>query len=284
MGIDLTILGLMAFFGLLGALSGASRQLAQIAALIIAGIFTKPLATRAAPFVTEQLGGPQVLGWVLASLVIFIALFSLVRWAVAGVLRRLLSAGEEKEQDGADRSLGFVIGAAKVALVAWLFTSAAIFAEEHIQIAGKRLSLAAKDSVAFALARTHNLFDYAQFAQARTFITLGQSALDPQQRGELTRTEGYRELRRDPRLRSALSDPRVREAIEAGDWKAALRNDAVMGLLQDRQVVALMEQAVGSLSGSLAGPAPSRAEPSEAPIPDDEEAPGSETPEASAGR
>lgn len=279
MGIDLFILGLMVFFGLLGALSGASRQLAQITALIIAGIFTKPLAARVAPLISEAVEGPAVLGWVLASLVIFIALFSAVRWAVAGVLRRLLSAGEEKEQHGADRSLGFVIGVAKVALVAWLFTSAAVFAEEHIQVAGKRFSIAAKDSVAFAFARTHNVFDYAQLAPARTFITLGQSALDPEQRRELSRTESYQELRKDPRLRSALSDPRVREAIEQGDWKSALRNESVMGLLQDRQMVALMEQTVGAVAASLSGQGPPSAAPSE-------KAPAEEAaaPEPSAGR
>src|SRR5690606_16233775 len=138
----------------------------------------------------------------------------------------------------------------------WLFTSAAVFAEEHVQISGRKLSLASKDSVAFAMARTHNLFDYAQLAPARTFITLGQTALDPEQRRELSRTEGYRELRRDPRLRSAHTEHWLPEASESGGWQAALRNVSVMALLQDRQAVAPMGQSLQAMRGLAGGRQP----------------------------
>lgn len=249
MGIDLLILGLAAFFGLLGALSGASRQLAQLAALVIAAIFTKPLALMLAPYVTAALGGPVVLGVVAAYVIVFIGLFSMVRWVVTSVLRKMLSAGEDKEHHGADRPLGFAIGVLKVLAVAWVVTSALVFAENHVRISGNQLALSARDSVAFAVARSHNLFAYAQFAPARKFVELGQASMDPERRKEVTRTEGYRALQEDPRFKSALRDPEVKRAFETGDWRTALRNDSVMGLMQDPRIVGLIEQALASLSG-----------------------------------
>jgi len=248
MGIDLFIFGLAAFSGLLGALSGASRQLAQLAALVVSAVFTKPLALMLAPYVTGALGGPAVLGVVAAYVIVFIGLFSLVRWVVTSVLRKMLSAGEDAEHHGADRPLGFAIGVLKVLAVAWAVTSALVFAENHVRISGNRLALSARDSVAFAVARSHNLFAYAQFAPARKFVELGQATLDPERRKELTRTEGYQALQQDPRFKSALRDPEVKRALEDGDWRSALRNDTVMGLMQDPQIVALIEQSVASLS------------------------------------
>jgi membrane protein required for colicin V production len=247
MGIDLFILGLTGLFGLLGALSGASRQLAQLAALVVAAIFTKPIAVFLAPHVTTLLGGPAVLGVVAGYVVAFITLFSLVRWVVTSVLRRMLAAGEEREERGADRSLGFVVGALKVLAIAWVVLSALVFAEEQVKLSGKRLGLSPGDSWAFELARTHNLFAYAQFGPARNFVELGQASVDPERRKALTREPAFKSLQADPRFKQALADPDVKKALETGDWRAALRSDLVMQLVQDEQAVKQIDAALSSL-------------------------------------
>jgi membrane protein required for colicin V production len=242
MSLDLVLLALVGVFALVGAMAGAARQIASLVATVAAYLCARPLGNVFGPRVAGSIHGPQLFGVLVVTLLAFVAVLISVRYIVTAVLRRLLR-GEEREHANVDRLLGFILGGAKVALIAYVMLSALTFVEENVTFAGKRLGITAEGSQAFALARRYNLFARLQFAPVKDLIRIAQALQDPNKAAQLKDDPAFRALLADPRFQSALSSRGMNEALESGDYAALLRSNSVLQLVQDRLAAERMSAA-----------------------------------------
>lgn len=238
MTIDLIILGMVLLFAVVGAITGGAKQLANLVALAVAWYVSRKLGTYVGPKMAAALGGaPLLMGTIAGTLVLFITVMVAVRYALTYFLKRLFGA-KDPEKQGADNAIGFVLGGAKVVLIAYVMLSALVFAEQYIIVAGKRMGVSPKDSVSFELARRYNLFEMTQFSGVKDFVAVAQVASNPEKARRLAENPAYKSLKQDPRFQRALSDKQLRAALERGDTQAALRSNLVLQLLQDPQFAA----------------------------------------------
>jgi len=243
MTIDLVVLGLMLFFGIIGAITGAAKQIANLVGLGAGWFVSRRLGPVLGPKLAAALGGvPLLLGVIGATILLFLVVWLAVRYALGFLLQRLMS-GKNPEHRGVDRFLGFILGGAKVALIAYVVLSALTFFEQHVVVAGRRVGVSPKDSVAFRFARTYNLFEMTQFAPVKDLVRVAQVAGDPERAQALQKDPAFQALRKDPRFQRALKDEGLRRAVERGDYQALLRNNLVLQLIQDPQVAAQLDAA-----------------------------------------
>lgn len=237
--IDLIILGAILIFGLLGAVAGAAQQIAQLAGLVAAYLCARPLGRWAGPHLAHAMQIPQLFGVLAATLLVFIVVLVATRIIVTAALRRLMARKDQKER-GLDRTLGLAFGALKVAAISYVLVSALVFAEENVVVAGQRLGVSPKDSWAFRIARNYNLFEMTQFAPVNDFVAVTRALERP---GSARDNPALKAIREDPRFRKAMADDRVKRALETGDYRALLRSDALLQLVQDPTFAARLEAA-----------------------------------------
>jgi membrane protein required for colicin V production len=246
-GIDLFILALIAGFGFLGGFTGAARQIGQLVGLLVAYAAAGPLGKALGPQMALWMGGaPLVAGTVAATLALFISIWVALRYAVAEIARRAMSNRDDPEDRSVDRNLGMLFAALKVALATYVVLCALVFAERNVTAFGQRLGVSPKDSVAFDLARKHNLFEMTAFSQVKDVLRVASAATDPAKVKKLREDPAFQALEKDPRWKKAVGDPEVKKALEQGDVQALLRSDAVAGLLQDDQLASQIEAASGA--------------------------------------
>jgi membrane protein required for colicin V production len=237
MTIDLIILGLVLLFAVVGAITGGAKQIANLVALAVAWFAARKLGPLVGPRMADALGdAPLLIGVVVGSLLVFIGVLVAVRYALTYLLQRLFRS-KDPENRGVDGTLGFVLGGAKVALIAYVMLSGLVFAEQHIVVAGKRLGMSPKDSVCFGLARSYNLFEMTQFSGVKDMVAVARVSTDPEAARRMANNPAYKSLKQDPRFQRALSDKKLREALERGDTQAVLRSNLVLQLLQDPEFV-----------------------------------------------
>ncbi|MFY0530439.1 CvpA family protein [Archangium gephyra] len=238
MTIDLIILGLVLLFAVVGAITGGAKQIASLVALAVAWYVSRKLGTYVGPRMAAALGGaPLLVGTIAGTLVLFITVMVAVRYSLTYFLKRLFGA-KDPEKQGTDNAIGFVLGGAKVVLIAYVMLSALVFAEQYIIVAGKRMGVSPKDSVSFDMARRYNLFEMTQFSGVKDFVAVARVAGNPEKARRLAENPAYKSLKQDPRFQRALSDKQLRAALERGDTQAALRSNLVLQLLQDPQFAA----------------------------------------------
>ncbi len=237
MAIDLTILCLVLFFALLGAYTGAAKQIAHMVGLVAAYFVSRRLGSVVAPRLAEALDTPLLVGVVLGSMLLFIFTLVVVRFALGALLQRVMT-GRDPSNRGPDRAIGFVLGGAKVAIIAYVLLSALSFAEQHVVVAGKKLNTSPKDSRAVGFVREHNLFEMVQFAPLKDFVRVVQASTDPDKAAQLQSDPAYKALRQDPRFQRALKDDSLRRALEQGDSRALLRSNLILQLIQDPEFAA----------------------------------------------
>lgn len=235
MNVDLLVIGLVAFFAIVGAFSGAAKQIARLVAAIAAGAIARLCGPFAAPLLARELQTSQTVGIVIASLTIFFVAFLIIRYAVHQLLLRIL-AGKEMKDRGLDRSIGFFMGGLKAGAIAWFILCAISFLEDNVSIGGKRLSLAPKGSVLFSIARNHNLFAMAAIPGMDELVAASKSKDSAQ----------YTALRKDPRFRKAVDDDVVRKALESGDYRSLMQNTDVVKMLQDPKMREQLEAAAAA--------------------------------------
>ncbi|MCY0996328.1 CvpA family protein [Myxococcus sp. MISCRS1] len=238
MVIDLVILGLVLFFGMIGAFTGASRQVANWVGLALGYFASRKLGPLLAPRFAEAVDGPLVVGLVLGTALLFVCVWLTVRYALGALLARFLATGKDNEDRSIDRLLGFILGAAKTAAFAWFVLSAMSFFEQHVVIAGKRVGVSPKDSLAVSAARRYNLFEMSQFAPMEDMVAVARASTDPERSQKLKNDPAYKALRKDPRFQRLLQDDQVKQALARGDTAALLRNDLVLQLIQDPDIAA----------------------------------------------
>ncbi|CAM3887022.1 CvpA family protein [Corallococcus sp. ZKHCc1 1396] len=237
MAIDLILLGLVLFFGLLGALSGASRQVANTAGLAVGYFVSRKLAPIIGPKLAVALGAPLLVGTLAGTVLLFVVTWLTVRYALSALLMRFLS-GSNPDERGVDRTLGFILGGGKMAAIFWVCLSALTFMEQHVVIAGKRVGVSPMGSVSFEMARRYNLFELTQFAPLKDLVHVAQATQDPQRARRLQDDPAFKALLMDPRFQAALKQHDLKGALQRGDSQALLRNDAILQLIQDPQTAA----------------------------------------------
>jgi membrane protein required for colicin V production len=250
MTVDLLVLALVVLGAVFGIRAGASRQLASWGALLLAALAARPGGALLGPGFGRFFHTTESLGAVAASFATFIVVAVLARglgtWLIQGML-----AGRDPAERGTDRALGAVLGAGKVAAVAWVALSALAFVDANVQLAGKGLGISPKDSTAFAIARKWNLFSAPFFSHAGDLAAAQKVFSSPELFHQISSNPAVTELEKNPRFRAVVSDPEVKAALEKGDTVALLRNSSVHRLLQDPQALvqlARLRQAVDQVT------------------------------------
>jgi membrane protein required for colicin V production len=239
--VDLVLLGLVLFFAIWGAFAGVARQIAQIIGAVGAWLLARPCGDILGPTVGKDLGLPLLAGTVMATFICFLILFLVLRGVATMLIQRFLS-GKEPGNRGLDRGLGFLFGGAKVGAVAWVTICALSFVEDNVSVMGKKLGLSPKDSQAFALARTYNLFEMTSFGDAQTLKAVLKGVNNPKALERLKDNADYQALKKDPRFAKAQGSDEVRKALETGDVRALLKSADLIKLLQDPQALRRLER------------------------------------------
>lgn len=246
MSIDLFLLIVTGIFAVVGAFTGAARQIAQLVGLAAAFGCSRPIGTFFGPRIAASLGSPLVVGVVLGTIATFIVVLVAVRFVLTQILKRLF-AGRDDEDRTADQALGFILGAMKVVAISYVILSALTFAERNITLAGRRLGISPRESYAFGVARKYNLFEMTQFSPVKDLVHVADAATDPKRRQKLLDDPAFKSLQQDARFRKVLTDESMRQAIERGDYQALLRSNVVLQLIQDRDVAARLGAAADAV-------------------------------------
>lgn len=242
MSVDGVVLLVALVLGVLGALSGAARQVANLVALVVAGFAAPRLGSWVGPRLAEGGSLSRAAATVLAGVLVFAAVWIAARYVLVAVLERVL-VGEDGRDRSVDRWLGFSLGALKGLLACWVVLSAVAFVGEHVKVAGKRLGLRGEDSWSVRFADRYNLFEMTQFASLEDLVRVAQAERTPEGKAALARDPAFKALKADPRFARLLRDPRVARALLAGDREALLRSDAVLQLVQDKEAARRLEAA-----------------------------------------
>jgi membrane protein required for colicin V production len=212
--LDLALLGLVLLAAVAGAFSGALRQLLKLAGVVAGWAAARWLA----PVLTKQLDAPSATTRTLVIVATFVAAWALVA-LLARAIRRAVQ-GEELRPGGLDRALGALLGAAKGALVAWVFLALLALLGGKVVLGSLRID--DRGSRAAALAARCDLLAAADPGMARTLRRLSAAWRDPAKRERLLREPGWKKLLESSGLKAALD--RGLDAV--GEGSAAARGKA----------------------------------------------------------
>jgi membrane protein required for colicin V production len=225
-----------------GAFEGALRQIAQLVALAAGYVCARPLGGALGPSLAESLHLPMLLGILAATILVFVAVMVGVRFLLRRVVW-LVEQSRRPEPRRIDRVLGFVFGALKVALIAYVMLSALSFVEDNLSRSGRSLGLSPAKSICFALARKYNLFELVHYRPVQDFVSIARSLNDPSKAARLRKDPAFRALAKDPRFERSLEDDSMRRALETGDTRGLLLRDEVLKLLLSPAIAARLKAA-----------------------------------------
>jgi len=262
--VDVLVLVLVVLGGVFGARAGASRQLATWTALLVAALAARPGGILFGAAFARFFNTSPNLGAVAAAFATFIGLAVVLRIVAVQVFDRVFSGSDPSER-GTDRALGALLGAGKVAAVAWVALSALAFVEENVQLAGKGLGISPKDSNALAIARKWNLFSAPFFSRAADLVAAQKVFRSPELFQKVAANPAVSELQKNASFRAVVTDPEVKEALDRGDMVALLRTRSINKLLQDPEALvqlAKLRQAVDEVgeghASKAVAPGPAR--------------------------
>jgi len=232
MTVDLVVIGLVAVGAAFGAHAGAARQLSSWGALVLAALAIKPGGALLGPTFARAFHTSESLGAIAASFATFVVVAVVAR-LVATLLLQGVLGGRDPADRGTDRALGALLGAGKVAAVAWVALSALAFVEANVQTAG----LSPQSSTAFAIARRWNLFSAPLFSRAADLQAAQKVFRSPELFERVANNSAVTALEKNPNFRAVFADPEVKEALDKGDTVALLRSGSVHKLLQDPEAL-----------------------------------------------
>lgn len=237
MSVDYLIGGIALIAALFGAMTGFSRQLAQLLAGI-AGVFA---ARSMSGLVGERFARegnlPPLAGTMIVALGTFTLVFLVLRLVGTTAIRRLIEQGIDGERDlTTDRWLGFVFGLVKGLAFAYVCLCLVRVLEGSVQSTGRSTQLFAplRSSVAYNLAAQNNVFDLPELQAIRQLSFLQYIAQSPERRAALVATKEFRALERDPDLApvaEALKERRAGELNNPESFKKLLENTDVQKYL-----------------------------------------------------
>jgi membrane protein required for colicin V production len=197
--LDLVMAGLVLAFTISGALSGALRQLVQVAALVAGWLAANAWGGALA----ERVFGASAWPWqrALSGGLCFVA--AMLAVGLAGRFLVARGAGAGGKPRGGDRGLGALLGAVKGGLLAWLLLSALV-RFSPLELGSFRLE--AGRSELGSLAARHDLLGAILPRQARGLDLILEALRDPVARERL--------IQSDPGLKKLLDDPRLKPLLE----------------------------------------------------------------------
>lgn len=245
--IDFAFLAFLAVLGLLGWLSGAIRQLSHWAGLALAYFCAPPLAALLTPLVTPRLApllpaklplSPAVVNMSLTS-----SLFSLI--FIIGTVVLSVLAGKMigvHENGKANRIGGFVLGAAKAAVLVFAALAVLLFLEKPLTEAFGGLYEPLAKSVAVGFVRAHNPLEAAPLPALAKIEKLMSAMRDPKETAALLRDPELRKLLENPSLNLALKDKTLEKALRGGDWSALKNDPRLAELLKDPRIAGRLSE------------------------------------------
>ena len=231
MTLDLAVLALLAVAALLGAVSGALRQVVSLAAVGIGILAARTFGPHVAEGLTRTLSQAARL---VAPVILFAGVFALCSLVGTAILR---GTGVARVVRGpADRACGAILGGAKGALTAWTLLSAVALAGD---LAPRVIAARARGSDFAALAREHNLIARIDPGATRAL----ERALDAAKRARAAGRLGH-----DP------DSARLLERVGALEGPAGAPLDPARAAraLEDPELKALVERLAGRAPPSLA--------------------------------
>ncbi len=232
MTLDLAVLALLAVAALLGAASGALRQVVSLAAVVLGAVAAHAWTDDVAAGLSRTFRPAARL---VAPLLLFLGVAALASLAGAVILR---GTGLARVVHGpADRGAGALLGGAKGTLAAWVLLSAVALAGAAAPDAVRR---AARGSDLAGLAAAHNLLVRLDPDAAEAFARALAAARRAERAGRLAQ---------DPDSARLLADPRVR-AVERGGRDAPLDEERAARALEDPEIRALVERLAGRATSS----------------------------------
>ena len=190
--LDLSVLLVLAVAALLGAASGALRQLVSLGAAVAGVLASRAFAKDVGDGLARTISAAAR---PVAPVLLFFGVFALVSLAGGMVLR---ATGVAHAVRGpSDRAAGALLGGVKGTLGAWVLLSAFVLAAGHLPASARAW---AEGSDFAAVARTHNLV----------------ARLDPEAARRLEKLQGLEDLERLERDRRRLEDleRQRRDALE----------------------------------------------------------------------
>lgn len=229
MTLDLIVIGVVLLFALAGALRGFLWQLIQLLAVVVGVVAAKALGAALGGPVSRASGLPPTLGVVVASALVFGAVY-LALSVVARLVRRRF---KHTVAGAVDRSLGALVGASKGALLAWLALSALVFFDQPGAHAGS-LVYRPVGSDAASVARRYNALQLLHPGLFARMHKLAALVTDPERAARrLADDPELRELAADPRLALVSQTPGLRDAFRRGDFFRLVRDPHVRELVAD---------------------------------------------------
>ncbi len=223
MTLDLAIVAFLALASVIGAMTGALRQLVQLGAVLLAWIVARHLGADVARGIARTI--PALVARAAGPALVFLGTFAAA--SLLGALLLRASGAWRAVRTPVDRAGGALLGAAKGALAVWVLLSA-------IALAGRwtpaPLARWARGSDLAVLAARHNLLVRADPAATRALERALETARRSKRAGALGRDPDSRRLLADPRVR-ALGD----EGLDANPAEAVL-------LMEDPAIRSLVER------------------------------------------
>ncbi|NNN04670.1 MAG: CvpA family protein [Elusimicrobia bacterium] len=231
MSLDLGVLALLGFFALSGYQSGAIRQLAHAAGLVVGWFASGPAAAFLTPLLAPRLGLPAAA----VRVVLTGLLFGILGGFGAALVHALLAKLAGKRADGrVDDAIGLVLGVGKGGALVFVALSILLFFEKPlIRIYGPPPpSIATSETV--ALVRRHGLFQVVSLPAVAKLERLLAALRDPASaRALLSKNPRLHALLADPRLRAVLQNESNARTLLSGDAAALQNNPQLSALLHD---------------------------------------------------
>jgi membrane protein required for colicin V production len=226
--IDLIVLACLVLFAVFGAVTGALRQLLNLAAGLAGWLVARALG----PYVADGLAHslPRAMARPAASALLFVGTFVAVGIVGRLILRAAAGKGGPVRSPG-DRGLGALIGAGQAGLAVWVLLSALVLLDTRVGFLDPRRSDFA------ALARDHNLLEKLDPPAVRVMRRLIKVMKDP---------KSSVDLRSDAEAQQLLDDPRVQSLLGSGGEKGTFSPEA-MKMLQDPELSGKLELLMGKV-------------------------------------
>ncbi len=241
MNLDLLVGGFVLFFTVWGFLTGASRQIAQYVALVVAWLTASTAGQLVGGFLAQRLGGSLTVGQVIGTGISFLLIFFAVRVIVTSLLRRFFGASDTRS-GLTDRLLGALLSGGRMALLAYFALCSLVFLENNFTLFGKKLKVPSNQSVLFQFVRENNALQWQQFSGVNDFVRLVQMKGDSTKTQKLQERADFVALMKEPRFLRALKAEGLEKALKSGEMRTLLQNDDVVELIQDSTLMRRIER------------------------------------------
>ncbi len=248
MSLDVVIILILSAWAVFGFATGAMKQIAHIASLVLAFLLARPGGRLIAAFLIERRGQSPSIAMVLGTLLAGVVVYSLVKiffWIVNSYL-----GGEERKTSVGSRLLGAVLSSAKAAVVVWLMVcllmeTALLNVPQSATVTGWLNNISerlGRSEIATWMAETYN--PVSRLRIRSTLDKLKRISEDPQAVGKLARNEDVKVFLHKLRMQmlGRLKDKKTRASVERCDPAAIIKAARLRDFLDNRELIeALLE-------------------------------------------